>query len=295
MALVATAAIGLLLAMGAAPASAAPLDASAFGLSASVSVAGAAAVDVPPTPAVDCPPDMSEEVVDLSVPGVATADAVTAECSTTDGVVSAMATIANANIADLVTAEVVSAQCTANGEPEGSSVITNLVVNGEPITVAADPNTVVEIPGVGTVTLNRQTFVENADGTTTITVDAVVVDLDVPSELPLPGLPPLPPTTVDAVLASVSCTSSAAVMEPPVTEPPVTEPPTTEPPTTEAPPTTDPGDPGDTGTTAPPPPAGELPRTGSTSTGTMVGLGVALLAAGALSLAASRRRGAHTA
>lgn len=234
---------GAALAVGVSPASAAPLDASAFGLSARVSVAGAAAVDVPPTPAVDCPPDMSEEVVDLSVPGVATADAVTAECSTTDGVVSSMATIANANIADLVTAEAVSAQCTANGEPEGSSVIANLVVNGgEPITVEADSNTeIVNIPGVGTVTLNRQTITENDDGTTTITVDAVVVDLDVAAtELPLPGLPPLPATTVDAVLASVSCTSSAAVVEPTVPEPTVpeprvTEPPTTEPPTTEAP------------------------------------------------------------
>ena len=56
--------------------------------------------------------------------------------------------------------------------------MTDLVVGGEPIDVTGEPNQVVEIPGgFGTVTINRQTVTDNPDGTSTITVDALVTGL----------------------------------------------------------------------------------------------------------------------
>lgn len=322
MALVATAAIGLLLAMGAAPASAAPVDGEAFGLSANITVGAPLnlEVDVPPTPLVACPPDDAEEVASLTTPAdLLTAGALNASCTTEDDVLAANATVADLNLADTITAELITAECTANGGVAGSSELVNLMIMGEAQEVAPDPNTVIEIPGVGTITLNRQTVTTDADGNETIVVEALVIELDItiPPAVPGADVPPelidligmLPPeliallpvgTVVDAeiIVASATCTAGPDDEVPPTTEaPPTSDPggpgPTDPGPTDPGP--TDPGDPGVPGTTAPAPPVGELPRTGSNSTGTMVGLGVALLAAGALSLAASRRRGAHTA
>ncbi|MGI8936900.1 MAG: LPXTG cell wall anchor domain-containing protein [Iamia sp.] len=123
-----------------------------------------------------------------------------------------------------------------------------------------------------------------------------------------PLLVPENKITAELIASSVTCTAAPDDVEPtvppptpPTTGPTVTTAPsaggtgTTTPPTTGPTVTTAPSA-GGTGTTAPAPPVGELPRTGgSTSTGLIAGLGVALVGAGALSLAASRRaRGSHT-
>jgi len=292
--LLALAASGLVLALGAAPASADPVDGSAFGIAADVLVTGPGglAIDasIPPTPAVACPPDDAEEVVGVDVPTVLSAGALTVECTTTDNVLSAKASVADLNLLDQLTAELVTAECTANGGVMGSSSLVNAELAGVPLDVAPGPNTVIEIAGLGTVTLNRQTVTKDAEGNDTITVEAIVVELD--ATVPVSVLPPelgglLPPDLQDLVsvagelvVSSVTCTAAPDAV----------------PPSSGPTPTSAPGG-GGTGTTAPPPPAGELPRTGGgSSTGTIAGLGVALVAAGALSLAASRRaRGSHTA
>ncbi len=251
---------GLAFWVGAPPASAAPLDGSAFGLSANITVGGEEVVDLPPTPAVDCPPDDSETVVSVSlpealpeVPGVPPlpmdtileSGTLTAECSTTDGVVTSTASVEDLNLFDQITASVLEAECTANGDPTGSANVAELVLGGEPIEVTGEPNQVVEIPGeFGTVTINRQTVTENPDGTSTITVDALVVDLDVPGA----GFPGV---TADLIVSSVSCTSSVAEAPPATTAPATTAPATTAPATT-APATTAPPTTGDPDPVAPP-------------------------------------------
>ncbi|HEY5847705.1 MAG TPA: LPXTG cell wall anchor domain-containing protein, partial [Microlunatus sp.] len=63
-----------------------------------------------------------------------------------------------------------------------------------------------------------------------------------------------------------------------VTQPPTTPPPTTEPPTTEPPPTE-------------PPTTERLPSTGSNVSLWMIGLGVAALVTGGITLLIGRRRG----
>ena len=305
-ALLAVVASGLLLALGAAPATAVPVDGEAFGISADVTVTGPAGIEIvsaniPPTPSVTCPPDAADEVASAGVPTVISTGVLNAECTTTDDVLSASASVADLNLLDQVTANLVTAECSANGGVSGSSELVDAVLLGEPLEVAPDPNTVIDLPGLGTVTLNRQTVTTDDAGNETIVVEAIVIEID--AMLPAVGPPPpgledliaaLPPElailflpgssiTAEVIVASVTCTAAPDDM--------VTTPPT---PSSGSTPTTDDGG---TGTTAPPPPVGELPRTGGgSSTGTFVGLGVALLAAGALSLAASRRaRGAHTA
>lgn len=227
---------GLAFSVGAPPASAEPLDGQAFGLSADITVSGEEVVTLPPTPAVDCPPDDSQEVVSLSDPdalpeppgltklstGFSVLDSgiLTAECSTMERVLTATASVEDLNLFDgVLTASALEAECTANGDPTGDANVAELMVavvdmDDEPIAieVTGEPNQEVEIPDAGTITINRQTVTENPDGTTTITVDALVVDLDVAQ--PVTGDSVF---TVDLIASSVSCTSSLAVAPPSAT------------------------------------------------------------------------------
>ncbi len=215
---------GTVVALGSSPASAAPLDAEAFGISAEEVVDGATELDLPPTPIVNCPPDASDEIVGFNDGrGSVIAGAINVDCSTTDGVVSSTATVANASLTGFVSATVIEATCTANGDPVGESTFADLNIAGQFIDVTGEPNQEVPIPGFGTVTINAQTTVENPDGTSTITVQAVVIDFD-----PESAEPTLPNVTLDLVLSSVSCTSSLDV--PPTTG--TTTPATTTPATT---------------------------------------------------------------
>ncbi len=199
---------GLVLAVGAPSASGqeAPLTGQAFGVSVTnVTVGGVAVVDVGPTPLVECPPDASDSVASVDVPSVISTGVVEVECSTVDGVVTSTASVANVDVAGgTVTATAVASECTANGAPTGSSTLADLVIAGTPVTVTGEPNQTVTIPGVGTVTINRQTTTTNPDGSTTLTVDALVIELDIPGTT----VPPVLPVTADIVLSSVSCTSS---------------------------------------------------------------------------------------
>jgi hypothetical protein len=210
---------------------------SAIGIAGHVSFLGDPVLDIDETPVVECPPDDADSVAEFeeSSGGFGAAvDLLAVECATEDGVmnVSATATGVQLELEQLgtVDAEMISAECSANGELSGSSEIVgfeeDLAVDGPPIEISGEPNQSIEL-GLLTLSFNRQTTAVNPDGTTSLHIDALVIEF-----------PPDDPSVI--AVAAVTCTSSLddegpPVTEPPVPEPPVTEPPVTEPPVTEAP------------------------------------------------------------
>ncbi len=161
-------------------ASAAPGQTSAKGLScAGVVTCGPFAVSAYP----GGPPSAS--VVNASVSGLLT----TGVINTTANVGGATASVANLSATLLtnivgnttLTADAVSSSCTVNpttGAITGTSSITNGAVKAPivpAITLAANaaPNTTVSVPGVATITLNRQ--ITDQDGT--LHVDAIYIAL----------------------------------------------------------------------------------------------------------------------
>ena len=78
----------------------------------------------------------------------------------------------------LLTADVISSQCTSNGDgSSGSSNLVGLSVAGSPVNVSPPPNTTIDVLGAITVTLNEQ-IVTGSPGETSITVNAVHVRLN---------------------------------------------------------------------------------------------------------------------
>lgn len=91
------------------------------------------------------------------------------------GRVEARAMVQNVNAgAGMATATSITSACTAGGDGStGSTVIEGGVLNGVPFANGTPtPNTVVEVPGLGTVTLNEQVRSDVA-GSASITVNAV--------------------------------------------------------------------------------------------------------------------------
>ena len=78
----------------------------------------------------------------------------------------------------LLTADVISSQCTSNGDgSSGSSTLVGVSVAGSPVAVNPAPNTTIDVLGAITVTLNEQ-IVSGSPGETSITVNAVHVRLN---------------------------------------------------------------------------------------------------------------------
>jgi hypothetical protein len=196
---------------------------SAIGIAGHVSFLGDPVLDIDETPVVECPPDDADSVAEFeeSSGGFGAAvDLLAVECATEDGVMNASATATGVQLElgqlGTVGAEVISAECSANGELSGSSEIVgfeeDLAVDGPPIEISGEPNQTIEL-GVLTLSFNRQTTAVNPDGTTSLHVDALVIEF-----------PPDDPTVI--AVAAVTCSSLLDDEEPPVTEPPVTEAPT---------------------------------------------------------------------
>ena len=189
------------------------------------------------------------------------------------GFVEARAIAQNVNAgAGIATASLIGASCFAGADGSmGSTVIRDGLLNGQPFGNNPAPNTVVDVPGIGTVTLNEQVQADVA-GRSMITVTAVHARY---AGGAFGGIVPMG-QEADAVIARVHCQASGPdVLTPPTT--PTTVAPTS---TTVAPvPTTAPAP-----TTARPSALPRLPETGSGST-----LGAALLLLG-LALALGRVR-----
>ena len=95
------------------------------------------------------------------------------------------ATVDALNVAGRLSASTVTSRCTSNGDgSSGSSGSTTLEgVTGIVTATVPAPNTVVQLPGVGSVTLNEQIVTNQAGAKSTITVNAVHVRID-PALLP---------------------------------------------------------------------------------------------------------------
>jgi hypothetical protein len=230
LAVVALFALALTTATGAQSQEEAPASGSAQGLEATIFV-----LDVDPTPRVECPPDDDDSVANINEGnefGSITIGVLDVECATDDdGVLTAFASATRVSITDAeagsISAELMEAECSANGEPEGSSEISGLELRDgegtldEEFELTGEPNQELDV-GIATLIFNQQETIENEDGSTTLWVDALYIDA---GELGF------------ASISTVECTTS--VLPTPVTEPPVTEPPITAiqppPPVTEAP------------------------------------------------------------
>jgi hypothetical protein len=189
----------------------APASGSSRGVEANIPALG---IIVPPEPAVSCPPDSSGELVGFSEgdPALGSISIALLEvsCETDgDGTVTSTATATDGaiTVTGLGTfgAETMTATCTANGDPSGSTDIVGLEGFGEEFEFTGDPNQELDL-GLAVITFNRQVLTENADGSTTLRVDALYVDA---GELGF------------ASLSTVECTTSGGVA-PPTTEPPPT-------------------------------------------------------------------------
>jgi hypothetical protein len=144
----------------------------AYGTKVGVTVDGVASVQSGPTAQVNVPSASSggatlkNATVGLNVPNVAVVGAiqsstVSSKTETTADVVTQTGTAGLNLLNGLITADAVSSRAHsawANGAYTGdmSSVVTNLVIAGKPISINVAPNTTIEIAGIATVTINEQ-------------------------------------------------------------------------------------------------------------------------------------------
>jgi hypothetical protein len=184
----------------AAPASADVTDVSgsgAFGESVNVSVLGTGSVTSGPTPSVTLPAGgggpVTDSLANVNLPGVLTTGLLNVSTQGSNlgshsGTATSSAQVAGATLlsalapslggSPLLTADVISSQCTSNGDgSSGSSNLVGLSVAGSPVNVSPPPNTTIDVLGAITVTLNEQ-IVTGSPGETSITVNAVHVRLN---------------------------------------------------------------------------------------------------------------------
>lgn len=143
------------------------------------------------------------------------------------GLVEAGALVQNVVLGpNVATATSIASSCTANGrEASGATTIQGGMLNGQPFppTPAPAPNTVVPVPGIGTVTLNEQTATSSVapDGTTNrrIVVNAVHARFESGAGGILPS-----GDQAEAIIASVTCEATEPAPAPTTTT--MTVPPT---------------------------------------------------------------------
>jgi hypothetical protein len=132
--------------------------------------------------------------------GVANGSTVSTNLGTHQGTVTSSASVAAVNVGiSAVTADVISSTCTANGDGAvGSTQLVNAIAGGNPLLQTPLANTVINIPGIATVTLNEQIpFPDpHTPGVEDLIVNAVHVQL-LPSVIGAP--------VVDIVLAHSEC------------------------------------------------------------------------------------------
>jgi hypothetical protein len=181
------------------PASAEVTDVSgsgAYGESVNVSVL-TGSVTSGPAPSVTLPSGgggpVTDSLVNVNLPGVLTTGLLNVSTQGTNlgshsGTSTSSAQVAGATLlsalapalggSPLLTANVISSQCTSNGDgSSGSSTLVGLTVAGSPVNANPPPNTTIDVLGAITVTLNEQ-IVTGSPGETSITVNAVHVRLN---------------------------------------------------------------------------------------------------------------------
>ncbi len=122
----------------------------------------------------------------------AVTDTVTSTHTATTADVHANSTVQSANIlsglitADNVTADAFSHATATAATSHGGATFVNLVVLGVPITVNPAPNTTISLPGLGSVVLNEQTGPINGVNHTSMSVNAIDVNVTLNNNLGLP-------------------------------------------------------------------------------------------------------------
>jgi hypothetical protein len=173
-------AVAASLLLGALPASAAPGDGSAYGAKVSVTLLGAAAVNVGPLAPSNTAGPTQATVASVNAAGLVTSGVVTSQAVLNEetGAVHAQADIANVgiNLAALDgTIGAVNATCDATQAGKtGSSTLANVNIPGVTVTANPAPNTKITLAGLATITFNEQ--IQNADGS--LTVNAVHIALN---------------------------------------------------------------------------------------------------------------------
>jgi len=158
----------------------------AFGLSAAVTVPVTGALALAPSPSVTLPTTgggpITRTVAKATVGTLASTGVLTVSTSG-DSQIShgrttrSSATVDALNIGGRLGASTVTSRCTSNGD--GSTGSTTLAgVTGIVTATVPAPNTVVQLPGVGSVTLNEQIVTSQPGATSSITVNAVDVRID---------------------------------------------------------------------------------------------------------------------
>src|SRR5262249_43676372 len=171
----------------------------AFGESVKVTVAGSGSVTSGPMPTVTLPSGgggpFTDSLANVSLKGILTSGVLNVSTEGTNlgsrgGTAKSSASVAEATAGEalsnqlegkpLLKAELISSQCTSNGDgSSGSSNLVDLEIAGNGQPVSPPPNTTIDvIPGALSVTLNEQ-IVNNSPGETSITVNAVHVRLNV--------------------------------------------------------------------------------------------------------------------
>ncbi len=161
----------------------------AFGESVDVTTVLGANVTSGPLPSVTLPaagaqPPITANVLSANVPNTLTTGVLDVSTEGGDlgshqGFATSSATVADVDaLAGRVTAQEVASRCTSNGDGStGSSTLTNASVLGGSVAVNPPPNTVIPLPGIGTVTLNEQIRPTNGPGDTSIIVRAIHIRL----------------------------------------------------------------------------------------------------------------------
>jgi hypothetical protein len=165
----------------------------AYGAFVDVSLLGTAQANVGKAPRVVLPPSggmEKEQVAKIGVPGALVSETLTVITTGAigSGVASAQSssTVEQVNVLNgLVTASLVVAisSSTGNGSSATSradgSILVGLVVNGKPLgDLSPASNTVIGIPGVGSVILNEQIRASDGSRSTALTVNMIHVALD---------------------------------------------------------------------------------------------------------------------
>lgn len=163
--------------------------AGAFGVSVNASVTGVGSVTVGPVPSVDLPGgggNVSTSALSASAPpvlavGVLNVSSQGANLGTHAGFSTSKAQVLAANLlSGALTAEVITATCTSNGD--GSTGLTTLAgaqAGGNGLAVNPPPNTTIPVGTIGTVVLNEQIVTNTPGVETKITVNAIHITLNV--------------------------------------------------------------------------------------------------------------------
>jgi hypothetical protein len=119
------------------------------------------------------PPVLTAGVLKVSTEG--------ANLGSHDGFSTSTAEVANANLlSGALTAQVITASCTSNGDGStGSSTLVDASAGGNPLAVNPPPNTTIPIATIGTIVLNEQIVTDTPGVETKITVNAIHITLNV--------------------------------------------------------------------------------------------------------------------